>query len=112
MAELEELQETHSGTIDLAQPWTIKSVPNETRAKVIAAARREGLTVGRWLERRVRELAAGSPLVSLGPPESDLRTDRLERLVRIAREASPGKDSKALRQARKLAYEQLKALEE
>jgi hypothetical protein len=39
--------------IDAMEPWTIKGVTTETRKRVIAAARKEGLTVGQWLERRV-----------------------------------------------------------
>ena len=41
--------------IDTMGPWTIKAVPTEIRNKVTAAARKEGLTVGQWLERRVNE---------------------------------------------------------
>ena len=37
--------------IDTIGPWTIKAVPTETRNRVTVAARREGLTVGQWLER-------------------------------------------------------------
>lgn len=56
---------------DAMQPWTIKSVPVRTRDTVVAAARRDGVTVGQWLERRVAEWEAdGSPVVvptSSGP---------------------------------------------
>ena len=56
---------------DTMQPWTIKSLPTRTRDTVVAAAKREGLTVGQWLERRVGEWeAAGSPVpvpTSTGP---------------------------------------------
>lgn len=48
--------------VDVAGPWTIKSVPTKTRLAVIEAARKEGITAGQWLERRVAEwLADGSP---------------------------------------------------
>ncbi len=48
--------------VDTVAPWTIKAVAVRTRETVIAAARREGLTVGQWLERRVREWEdAGGP---------------------------------------------------
>lgn len=54
--------------VDVAGPWTIKSVPTRTRLAVIDAARKEGITVGQWLERRVAEwLADGSP-VPVSPP--------------------------------------------
>jgi hypothetical protein len=41
-------------------------VPTATRDAVTKAARREGLTVGQWLERRVNEWeGAGSPVVTV-----------------------------------------------
>jgi hypothetical protein len=49
--------------VDTVAPWTIKAVPTATRDAVTKAARREGLTVGQWLERRVNEWeGAGSPV--------------------------------------------------
>jgi hypothetical protein len=45
--------------IDTIGPWTIKAVPTETRNRVTVAARKEGLTVGQWLERRVNEWLEG-----------------------------------------------------
>lgn len=61
-----------SEPIDAVGPWTIKSVSTATRAAVADAARREGLTVGQWLDRRVAEwLADGGPVpvpaASAGP---------------------------------------------
>ena len=51
--------------VDTMAPWTIKSVSTVTRDKVTMAARREGLTVGQWLEKRVAEWEAdGSPVVT------------------------------------------------
>jgi hypothetical protein len=49
--------QTLTGAVDKIGPWTIKSVATETRDLAIMLARREGLTVGQWLERRVREWA-------------------------------------------------------
>lgn len=55
--------------IDVSGPWTIKSVPTRTRLAVIDAARKEGATVGQWLERRVNEwLSDGSPTSVAAPP--------------------------------------------
>lgn len=49
--------------IDTMGPWTIKSVSTATRETVTKAAKREGVTVGQWLERRVAEWEAdGSPM--------------------------------------------------
>ena len=51
-----------SDPVDSVAPWTIKAVSTATRDVVTAAARREGLTVGQWLERRVAEWEGqGSP---------------------------------------------------
>lgn len=56
--------------VDVSGPWTIKSVPTRTRIAVTEAARKEGVTVGQWLERRVNEwLADGSP-TSVAVPAS------------------------------------------
>lgn len=56
--------------VDSVAPWTIKSVATSTREAITKAARREGLTVGQWLERRVAEWEAeGSPVpVAHGAP--------------------------------------------
>ena len=52
-----------SDPVDTAAPWTIKSISVATREAVTKAARREGLTVGQWLEKRVAEWEAeGSPV--------------------------------------------------
>lgn len=54
--------------VDTAAPWTIKSVSVATREAVTKAARRENLTVGQWLERRVAEWEAeGSPVPVSSP---------------------------------------------
>ena len=48
--------------IDEIAPWTIKAVATRIRQKVMTAAKKEGLTAGQWLERRVDEWEAdGSP---------------------------------------------------
>lgn len=58
--------------VDSVAPWTIKSVAKSTRDAVTMAARREGLTVGQWLERRVLDWEGeGSPVaIAAGPPMS------------------------------------------
>lgn len=58
-----------SEPVDAVAPWTIKSVPTRTRLAATEAARKEGLTVGQWLERRVDEwLSDGSPVrLGAGP---------------------------------------------
>lgn len=112
--------------VDAVAPWTIKAVASETRNKVIAAARQEGLTVGQWLERRVNEwLEDGGPVrvshgqhgalvpVSRGQPQLETRANHAElrELVQMARDLTPPeKDSEALKLARSVVRDRLKAL--
>lgn len=68
--------------VDLIAPWTIKAVATETRNAVTSAARREGLTVGQWLETRVREWTeAGAPQTHALP---SLDVADLAHLVQLA----------------------------
>jgi hypothetical protein len=73
--------------VDVAGPWTVKSVPTQTRLAVIAAARKEGITVGQWLERRVAEwLADGSPTpVGAAPDASSHSLAELAQAMDAAR---------------------------
>lgn len=41
--------------VDSMGPWTIKSVSTKTRETITQAAKKEGLTVGQWLDKRVGE---------------------------------------------------------
>lgn len=74
--------------VDTAAPWTIKSISVATREAVTAAARRENLTVGGWLERRVGEwLADGSPVPVATPggqPPTPTNLGELAQLVQSA----------------------------
>jgi hypothetical protein len=56
--------------IDTVGPWTIKTIGNRVRKRIIDAAHKDGLSVGQWLERRANEwLDDGSPeRVSHGQP--------------------------------------------
>lgn len=108
--------------VDAIGPWTIKAVPTETRNRVIAAARQEGLTVGQWLERRVNEwLADGEPMrvagtlvpVSRSQPRLETQANHAElrELAQLARELTPpDKDSEALKLARGVVRDRLRAL--
>ena len=80
--------------IDAVEPWTIKGVPTETRKRVIAGARKEGLTVGQWLECRFNEW---------------LDHQELCELVQMASDLSP-RDGSLLRFARARVRDRLKAL--
>ena len=49
--------------VDSVAPWNIKSVSTKTRETITLAARKEGLTVGQWLDKRVGEwVEDGSPV--------------------------------------------------
>src|SRR3954447_3701171 len=50
---MSETDET-SETTDRVKPWTVKAIPPEERNAAIAAAEREGLTIGEWLTRAIR----------------------------------------------------------
>ncbi len=59
------------GTVDTIIPWTIKAISKAARDVATDAARRDGLTVGQWLEKAIiGYLDAGSPVVvvSSSPP--------------------------------------------
>jgi hypothetical protein len=66
-------EEPLAGAMDPVRPWTIKAISAEVRDIAIMAARKENMTVGQWLERRIREWAAadgtpGTALVGASAP--------------------------------------------
>lgn len=90
--------------IDKMAPWTIKSVSTVTRDTVTNAARRDGLTVGQWLERRVAEWeGAGSPVQVGGSqatsvaPATMLDMHALEAAARAMAALSQAPDTPAAR---------------
>src|SRR6185295_13604750 len=78
-------------------PWNVAGIPPEAREAARAAARREGLSVGEWLTRRIlRNLSGlegevpvsheGAPLDSWGLPQSETsRRDSEEMLAHVGR---------------------------
>ena len=77
-------------------PWNVAGIPPEAREAARAAARREGLSVGEWLTRRILRsfsaleeeavAASGVPLDSWGLPVSAAsRKDSEEMLARVGR---------------------------
>jgi hypothetical protein len=44
-----------SGDLDALGPWTIRAISGRAREAALNAARAEKITVGVWLERRIRE---------------------------------------------------------
>src|SRR4051794_17082858 len=81
-------------TTDRVKPWTVKGIPPEERNAAIAAAEREGLTIGEWLTRAIRTQVQADHRsdrlpVTLDPPlppkvdrQSDLSD--LERMITLA----------------------------
>jgi hypothetical protein len=83
------------GAMDPTRPWTIKAISIEVRDMAIGAARKEGLTVGQWLEKRVREWCGdsngqpGSALVvhaggQVAPATMVAKIEATSQLVRLA----------------------------
>lgn len=71
--------------VDSVGPWTIKAVAKATRDAVTNAARREGVTVGQWLERRVAEWEdTGSPVAVSRPPPT-VHLGELAQLIEATR---------------------------
>ena len=109
---------------DAIKPWTIKSIASEARDLAVMAARREGRTVGQWLERVIRLATAGEftvdrqglplsdrALTTVGPRKLRSDHDELRELVQMARELSPpDQDTEVMRLARATVRDRLKAL--
>src|SRR5665213_2632990 len=84
-------------------PWNVAGIPPEAREAARAAARREGLSVGEWLTRRIlrsfsgmeedvppmpyeSRAPSGAPLDSWGmPPSATSRRDTEEMMARVGR---------------------------
>jgi hypothetical protein len=81
-------------TTDRVKPWTVKGIPPEERNAAVAAADREGLTIGEWLTRAIRTQVQADhrsdrlPVVTEVPAsvKADRRSDLadLERLVSLS----------------------------
>src|SRR5690349_7964243 len=69
-------------TTDRVKPWTIKGIAPEERNAAIAAAEREGLTIGEWLTRAIRTQV-----------QVDHRSDRLPVVTEIPASAKADRQS-------------------
>src|ERR1700729_1771561 len=93
-------------------PWNVAGIPPEAREAARAAARREGLSVGEWLTRRILRsfsdfnddpapfsappsgYGGGAPLDSWGLPQStNARRDSEEMLARVSRSETESTES-------------------
>ncbi|HKU54198.1 MAG TPA: hypothetical protein VJP60_02455 [Rhizomicrobium sp.] len=81
-------------------PWNVAGIPPEAREAARAAARREGLSVGEWLTRRILQSFSGleddiaAPLDSWGLPASAAsRRDSEDMLARAGRSEAESNDA-------------------
>src|SRR3954469_7986402 len=89
-------------------PWNVAGIPPEVREAARAAARREGLSVGEWLTRRIlrsfsgmeedvpydHRAPSGAPLDSWGmPPSAASRRDTDEMMARVGRSQSESNEA-------------------
>ena len=92
-------------------PWNVAGIPPEAREAARAAARREGLSVGEWLTRRIlrsfsgmdedaspmpydNRAPTGAPLDSWGmPPSAASRRDTEDMMSRVNRSESESNDA-------------------
>ncbi|HKU64068.1 MAG TPA: hypothetical protein VJQ06_03350 [Rhizomicrobium sp.] len=81
-------------------PWNVAGIPPEAREAARAAARREGLSVGEWLTRRILQSFSGleddiaAPLDSWGLPASAAsRRDSEDMLARVGRSEAESNDA-------------------
>ncbi|HEX4178830.1 MAG TPA: hypothetical protein VHY57_10345 [Rhizomicrobium sp.] len=91
-------------------PWNVAGIPPEAREAARAAARREGLSVGEWLTRRIlrsfssmeeeastmpyEHRAPGAPLDAWGLPQSPAsRRDTEEMMARVGRSESESNEA-------------------
>jgi len=64
-------------------PWSVKGVDPRTRDAAKAAARRAGMTLGEWLDSKIRE-EAGEPVEAAGDAEEQDIAALSERLARLS----------------------------
>jgi hypothetical protein len=76
-----------SVAFDAISPWTIKAVSKTTRDAITLAARKEGFTVGQWLDKRVAEwVSDGRPIhVEPSSPSAPSSLADLAKLMDSAR---------------------------
>jgi localization factor PodJL len=92
-------------------PWNVAGIPPEAREAARAAARREGLSVGEWLTRRIlrsfsgmeeelptmpydNRAPSGAPLDAWGLPQSNAsRRDSEEMMARVGRSETESNDA-------------------
>ncbi|HEV2553995.1 MAG TPA: hypothetical protein VGV17_09570 [Bosea sp. (in: a-proteobacteria)] len=90
-------------------PWSVKGVDPRTRDAAKAAARRAGMTLGEWLDHKLREEAAPEP----SPPEQlDIAalSERLARLSQGQMDTAPQQAAHGHREADQPSRSEIEAL--
>jgi hypothetical protein len=100
--------------------WLVKDFPVSLREDITRAAAGQGVTVGAWLVAHFQKHGVGGveitrvypTPVNLGNgPGTATPADELADLIRMARDATPdGKDSEAMKEARRVVLERLRPL--
>ena len=109
---------------DLTKPWTIKGISWEARNAAISASDRDGMTIGAWLERAIRQTVQADRTADRAPaivPQSDHGPDlgsdlsSIERMVALAEQMAIASGRPAPRNLSSLTYrllrQRLKALD-
>jgi hypothetical protein len=100
------------GLPDRVKPWTVKGISPEDRNAAIAAAEREGQTIGEYLSRAIRAQVQAdrqrdrAPAL-VGPqsvPQSDHALAAIERMIAAARSLSDAAGEPPPKQVQRLAY--------
>jgi localization factor PodJL len=81
-------------------PWSVKGVDPRTRDAAKAAARRAGMTLGEWLDNKIREEAAETEPEQAAPEQLDIAalSERLARLSQGQMDTSPHAAASATQQ--------------
>ncbi|WNJ89400.1 hypothetical protein [Bosea sp. 685] len=81
-------------------PWSVKGVDPRTRDAAKAAARRAGMTLGEWLDNKIREEAAETEPEQAAPEQLDIAalSERLARLSQGQMDTSPHAAASAAQQ--------------
>lgn len=74
----------NASTTKRAAPWGIRGVPVEARNAAIAAARREGMTLGEWLDRAIRHEVKAGRGQEVGPTLEETVAKLLEGMAQQA----------------------------
>lgn len=69
---------------ETVKPWTVKGLPPEERNAAIAAAKRDGVTIGDWLARAIRHYVqhGNKPPAATGPEVPEITPEQARAEVR------------------------------